>query len=217
MRRTYVAPILAMLAIGGRAEAADSRAAIDAYVQAHQKDIIDQLDTMVRIESVAANPAGLTQQAAMLEDELRARGFAAKQVVEGGSPPLVFGALKAKGARRTVIFYAHYDGQPVTPSQWASPPFDPVMRGGPLSSQPVTIDWRAAKTLDPEWRLFGRATSDDKAGIVAFLAAFDALKATGQRPNVNIKVVWEGEEEAGSPHLRALLVATPHCSRAMCG
>jgi len=205
MRWGYALPIIVALATPG-AWAAAPVSAVDAYVQAHQKEIVGQLDSMVRIESVAANPDGLTRQAAKLEGELRRRGFAARQIVEGG-PPLVFGELKARGARRTVIFYAHYDGQPVTPSQWASPPFDPVMRSGPLSARPSDIDWRATKALDPEWRLFGRATSDDKAGIVAFLAAFDALKASGQRPKVNIKVVWEGEEEAGSPHLRALLNA----------
>lgn len=53
----------------------------------------------------------------------------------------------------------------------------------------------------PEWRLFARAASDDKASIVAFLAAFDALKAAGRKPSINVKVVWEGEEESSSPHL----------------
>lgn len=68
------------------------------------------------------------------------------------------------------------------------------------------IDWRKPGVkLDPEWRLFGRAASDDKSSIIAFLAAMDALKASGRKPSVNIKVVWEGEEERGSPHLEAIL------------
>jgi acetylornithine deacetylase/succinyl-diaminopimelate desuccinylase-like protein len=122
------------------------------------------------------------------------------------SPPLVFGYLKSPGARRTVVFYAHYDGQPVTPSQWKSDPFVPVMRSGPLNSGEHDVDMKAARSpFDPQWRLFGRAVSDDKASIVAFLAAFDALKASGRRSSVNIKVAWEGEEEVGSPHLAQIL------------
>jgi acetylornithine deacetylase/succinyl-diaminopimelate desuccinylase-like protein len=74
------------------------------------------------------------------------------------------------------------------------------------SPQDPVIDWRNAATpYNPEWRLFGRAVSDDKASIAAFLAAFDALKALHQQPSVNIKVLWEGEEEAGSTHLPQIL------------
>jgi acetylornithine deacetylase/succinyl-diaminopimelate desuccinylase-like protein len=110
------------------------------------------------------------------------------------------------GAKRTVVFYAHYDGQPVTPSQWSSDPFEPVMRSGPLSSEMASVDWKNAQApFDPEWRLFGRAIADDKSSIVAFLAAFDALKELGRRPSVNVKVIWEGEEEAGSTHLGDIL------------
>jgi acetylornithine deacetylase/succinyl-diaminopimelate desuccinylase-like protein len=75
------------------------------------------------------------------------------------------------------------------------------------------VDWKTARPpFNPEWRFFGRAASDDKASIIAFLAAFDALKADGRKPSVNIKVVWEGEEEAGSPHLAEIL----RNNRALC-
>jgi len=91
-------------------------------------------------------------------------------------------------------------------SQWTSDPFIPVMRSGPMNSGEHDIDWRSAKPpLDPKWRFFGRAVSDDKTSIVAFLAAFDALKASGRKPSVNIKVAWEGEEEVGSTHLSEVL------------
>ena len=71
------------------------------------------------------------------------------------------------------------------------------MRSGPLNSGAHDIDWKAARSpFDPKWRLFGRAASDDKASIIACLAAFDALKASGRAPSVSIKVAWEGENEA---------------------
>ena len=187
--------------------AADLRNQVERYRMAHEAQIVGQLDELIRIRSVAADPTGLAAAADRLQALLKERGFEAKQLSAGsGTAPLVFGELKSPGARRTVVFYAHYDGQPVTPSQWNSDPFVPVMRSGPLNSGGHDIDWKNAKPpFDPEWRLFGRAASDDKASIVAFLAAFDALKASGRKPSVNIKVAWEGEEEAGSTHLAEIL------------
>ena len=197
------------------ASAAEFKAQIDGYRAAHERAILDQLDRLTRIKSVAADPAGLSEAAATLERALRQRGFKTAQFTLPGAPPVVFGTLVAAGAKRTVVFYAHYDGQPVTPSQWASDPFVPVMRDGPLNAGPGAsakeIDWKkATPPFNPQWRLFGRAVADDKSSIVAFLTAFDALKAAGRKPSVNIKVVWEGEEERGSVHLAALL--KPHAA-----
>jgi acetylornithine deacetylase/succinyl-diaminopimelate desuccinylase-like protein len=187
--------------------AADLRDQVERYRSAHEPQIISQLDELTRIRSIAADPAGLVAAADRLEALLKQRGFETTQLSAGsGAAPLVFGYLKSPGARRTVVFYAHYDGQPVAPSQWKSDPFIPVMRSGPLNSGEHDVDLQAVRSpFDPEWRLFGRAVSDDKASIVALLAAFDALKASGRRPSVNIKVAWEGEEEAGSPHLAQIL------------
>jgi acetylornithine deacetylase/succinyl-diaminopimelate desuccinylase-like protein len=89
------------------------------------------------------------------------------------------------------------------PSQWTSDPFAPVMRDGLAGKD---VDWKTARPpFNPEWRFFGRAAADDKSSITAFLAAFDALKALKRMPSVNIKVVWEGEEEASSAHLDTIL------------
>ncbi|HEY2036421.1 MAG TPA: M20/M25/M40 family metallo-hydrolase, partial [Steroidobacteraceae bacterium] len=180
---------------------------VNAYRAAHEADILGELDTLTRLQSVAAHPEGLVAAANRLQGELKKRGFETRQfTAQGGSPPVVFGLYEVSGAKRTVVFYAHYDGQPVTPSQWASDPFLPVMRDGPLGPGARSVDWRHVKPpFDPEWRLFGRAVADDKASIVAFLTAFDALRAMHRTPSVNLKVVWEGEEEAGSPHLAAIL------------
>jgi acetylornithine deacetylase/succinyl-diaminopimelate desuccinylase-like protein len=187
--------------------AADLGSQVERYRIAHESQIVGELDALTRFRSVAADPAGLVAAADHLQKLLQERGFEAKLLsAEPGSAPLVFGNLTSPAARHTVVFYAHYDGQPVTPSQWNSDPFTPVMRSGPLHSGEHDIDWKRAKSpFDPEWRFFGRAASDDKASIVAFLAAFDALKASGRKPSVNIKVAWEGEEEAGSTHLAEVL------------
>ncbi len=206
--RAFTVLLAFLLAAASGAGAADLRTEVERYRRAHETEIVDQLADLTRIDSVAASPSGLTREADALLALLKARGFEARRLSAQDGPPVVFGALESPGARRTVVFYAHYDGQPVTPSQWASPPFEPVMRRGTLDSGAAVVDWRTVKgPFDPEWRLFGRAASDDKASIAAFLAAFDALKAAGRKPGVNLKVVWEGEEEAGSPHLREILAA----------
>ena len=185
----------------------DLKAQVDAYRAQHESAIVARLDELARFKSVAADPAGIAAAADRLEALLTERGFDARQLSAGtGIPPIVFGTLKVANAKRTVIFYAHYDGQPVTPSQWSSDPFIPLMRSGPINGSEHEIDWKNARgPFDPEWRLFARAVSDDKASIAAFLTAFDALQATHKSPSVNIKVLWEGEEEAGSPHLVEIL------------
>jgi len=191
------------------AAAADLHGQVERYRRAHEREIVGALDELVRFHSVAAEPAGIAAAADRLQGWLTARGFAVYRLSAGpGTAPLVFGARDVPGARRTVVFYAHYDGQPVTPSQWRSDPFIPVMRSGALSSAMRDVDWRsAAPPFDPEWRLFGRGAGDDKASIIAFLAAWDALHEAQRLPAVNVRVAWEGEEEAGSPHLAQLLRA----------
>jgi acetylornithine deacetylase/succinyl-diaminopimelate desuccinylase-like protein len=115
-----------------------------------------------------------------LEGMLKKRGFAA-EVLETAGNPLVYGALEAEGASRTLLIYSHYDGQPVEPKGWRqADPFSPVIR---------------------EQRIYARSASDDKAPIVLILAAIDALKAAGLAPSSNIRVILDGEEEAGSPNL----------------
>jgi acetylornithine deacetylase/succinyl-diaminopimelate desuccinylase-like protein len=206
LRRLVAAALAALVALP--AHAAGLRDDVRAWRAAHERDVVESLVELARYRSVAADPAGMAAMAARLQDELTRRGFSARQLpTAAGAPPLVYGELKTPGAGRTVVFYAHYDGQPVNPADWRSDPFEPVIRTG-VGADAGAVDWRAAKPpFDPEWRLFGRSVSDDKSSIAAFLAAYDALKASGRAPSVNIKVLWEGEEERNSPHLEAALRA----------
>ncbi len=99
---------------------------------------------------------------------LKKRGVEAKLVEAPDVNPVVFGEIRAPGATRTIVFYAHYDGQPLDPKEWASPPFSPVLAEG----------WRdrsaAGDKFDPESRIYARSASDDKAPIIAILAALDS-------------------------------------------
>lgn len=196
------AAALTCLAMAAAAPAGDLSGDVTAYRAAHEAQIVAQLSELTRMRSIAADPAGLAAAADRLVAQLKERGFESTLwSADGAAAPVVFGSFKVAGAHRTVVFYAHYDGQPVTPSEWNSDPFVPVLRSGAADDGEHDIHWGSLQSFDPEWRLFGRAVADDKASIVAFLCAFDALKASGHSPSINLKVVWEGEEEAGSAHL----------------
>ncbi|MDQ3949083.1 MAG: M20/M25/M40 family metallo-hydrolase, partial [Gemmatimonadota bacterium] len=139
---------------------------------------------------------------AMLEQ----RGARARLLESPGSPPAVYGELTTPGVTRTVVFYAHYDGQPVTPDDWTTPPWRPVLRDRALAEGGREIPFpTVAGTVHGESRIYARSASDDKAPIVAMLRAVDALRAARVPLSVNLKFFLEGEEEAGSPHLREML------------
>ena len=186
---------------------AAAHADVSAWRAAHEKQILSEYAVMLAMKNVASDIGDVERNAAFLQEQLRARGFATRLLSAGpGTPPTVFGELKVKGARRTVVFYAHYDGQPAEQPDWRTSPWTPVVRQG-TAADGQDVDWRAAVKLDPEWRIYGRSASDDKAPIQAMLSALDALKAEGRGPTVNVKIFWEGEEEAGSANLDAILAA----------
>ena len=91
------------------------------------------------------------------------------------------GDLTVPNAKRTIAFYAHYDGQPVDPVKWKN-----VRETGDARPCGSDVDWPRAKAIDPEWRYYARSAGDDKAPIIGMLAALDALKASGDKPSVNL-------------------------------
>jgi acetylornithine deacetylase/succinyl-diaminopimelate desuccinylase-like protein len=136
------------------------------------------------------------------------RSIPSRLVSVPGANPVVFGEIKKPGARRTIVFYAHYDGQPLDPKEWTTPPFQPALRNKPLDKDGQVIPLPDPGTpFDPEWRLYARSAGDDKAPIIAILNALDAIRAAGLQTQSNLKFVFEGEEEAGSPILEKILAA----------
>jgi acetylornithine deacetylase/succinyl-diaminopimelate desuccinylase-like protein len=157
---------------------------VRAYRQAHEKEILASFVEFLSIPNVVgkndAARANISRNAAFIVKALAARGIQAKLLEVPDAPAVVYAEINPPGAKGTVTFYAHYDGQPVEPSKWTDPPFQPTMHGD---------------------RLFGRSTSDDKAPIQAMLTSLDAMKQAGVQPSANIRFFFEGEEEAGSVHL----------------
>ncbi len=184
------------------------RREVRAWREAHEARIIRELADLLAIPNHAADRVNIRRNADHLVRMLEARGIAARRLEVEGSPPAVYGELRVPGAARTVVLYAHYDGQPVDSARWSSPPWTPVLRSGALFDGGREIPFPApGERVDPEARIYARSASDDKAPIVAMLAAIDALRAARVPLSVNLKFFFEGEEEAGSDHLGEMLTA----------
>jgi len=168
--------------------------------------ILRELADFVAITNIASDRDNIRRNAEHLAGMMRKRGIEARILETVGGPPVVTGELRAPGAKRTLLVYAHYDGQPVDPAAWTSDPWKPVLRTGTIAGggRIVRLDELPNESAG-EWRLYGRGTSDDKGTIVAALAALDLLKERGKALSVNVKYLFEGEEEQGSPHLEAFL------------
>jgi acetylornithine deacetylase/succinyl-diaminopimelate desuccinylase-like protein len=170
---------------------------------AHEHEVLKEFADLLRLPNVSLNLADVAKNATAIQQMYRRHGVELQLLEVPGSAPALFGELKSPGATKTVVFYAHYDGQPIDATQWINKsPFTPEMR----DASGKLLPWPALGTkLDPEWRLYARSAGDDKAPIIAFAAALDALTASGRAPGVNIKFFFDGEEELGSPHLQAIL------------
>jgi acetylornithine deacetylase/succinyl-diaminopimelate desuccinylase-like protein len=172
----------------------------------HDRQIVDEFVALLAIPDIAADRMNIQRNAEAIAAMLERRGIASKLVSVPDGNPVVFGEIKTPGATRTIVFYAHYDGQPLDPKEWATPPFTPTLRDKQLERDGQVIPLPApGRPFDPEWRLYARGAADDKAPIIALLAAVDAIRSAGLKMKSNIKFVFEGEEEAGSPNLERTL------------
>ena len=160
----------------------------------------------VAIPDETGDSANIPLNAAFIRQMLLDRGVRSELFNPETGNPAVFGEVKVPGATQTIIFYAHYDGQPVNPKQWAPglEPFKPVYITAPMEKGGKIIDYKPGDPVDPSWRLSGRASADDKAGVMCIINAYGLLVKKGLRPGCNIKFFFEGEEEKGSPHLAEL-------------
>jgi len=184
---------------------------VRAYRMNSEKRIVRELTEFLAIPNVASDTENIQKNATHLVEMLEARGIETHLLPITGRGPVVFGKLTTPGARRTVIFYAHYDGQPVDAAAWTDgKPFEPELRSDAIEAGGKRIPFPENGTKEDRpyqdaWRIYARSSSDDKSPIVAMLAAIDALRARNIPLGVNLKLILEGEEEAGSDHLQQAL------------
>jgi acetylornithine deacetylase/succinyl-diaminopimelate desuccinylase-like protein len=164
---------------------------------------------LLAIDNIPAIPADIERNAAFLEQAFAKRGFAVRQLSNPAARPAVFAQFPGSNTdAKTILFYAHFDGQPVIPEQWAQrSPFEPVVKRRDVQGNWVEVsrDLLFARPLDHELRVFARAAADDKAPIMMLLTAFDLLKVQGKVPAFNVKIVLDGEEEISSPSLAGMV------------
>jgi len=160
-----------------------------AYVQDKRERFEADLKEFVRIPSISTDPnakGDIRRAADYIAGRLKGLGFQQVEVLPTQGAPVVCGELMSAGADKpTALIYGHYDVQPIEPLElWLSPAFEATRRGD---------------------NLYGRGTSDMKGQFVIVLAAIEALAQSGGMP-VNVRVIFEGEEEVGSPHLEQFII-----------
>ena len=167
------------------------------FIAREQRRMLGELSGFLSIPSVSALPAhaGDCRRAAeWLRDELISLGCPTVDVLEGNGHPVVWGESPVVPDRPTLLIYGHYDVQPPDPlDQWVTPPFEPTVRDG---------------------RLYARGAADDKGQVFCLLKAYEATLDAERRPPLNVRFIFEGEEESGGEVIANLLRAEPERTRA---
>lgn len=159
---------------------------LDAYFTENREKHLEELSEFLRIPSISSlseHKQDIQTAAEWLADKLRALNIENVSVDQTAGHPVVYGEWLHAEGKPTILFYGHYDVQPVDPLHlWESEPFNPVIRDN---------------------KLFARGASDDKGQVYMHLKMLEALFATEGTLPVNVKFIYEGEEEIGSPNLPA--------------
>lgn len=178
---------------------------ITSFCKTNEREILKEYFDFLAIPNFALNKEDIYKNALFIKQMLEKRGVTSRllDAKTAGTPPAVFGEVIVPNAKQTIVFYAHYDGQPVNPEKWhpAIKPFLPVLISKPIDKGGEIIPFPAVGSpINPEWRISGRSSSDDKAGVMAIIHAYDAIIKSGLQPSCSVKFFFEGEEEIGSVH-----------------
>ena len=183
---------------------------IQAFRKSHETELLEEYLQLVSIPNMVTDTVNIKKTGQFIASMMERRGIKPEflEAKTKGVPPSIYGEILSPNATKTIIFYAHYDGQPVNPNQWAEglKPFEAVFMDAALDKGGKKIPVpQKGENINPAWRIYGRSTSDDKGGIFAILNGYDAMIKSGFKPSINIKFFFEGEEEAGSNHLPEIL------------
>ena len=172
------------------------------YREAHEAELLQEFRELLTYPNRARDLEDITEAAEYIRDQLIEVGVESRLLSIDGVAPVVYGELMVPGATRTLGIYVHYDGQPVDPSNWTHPPFEPTLYTASMESGGQPLAYPASgEPVDPEWRIYARSAGDDKAPIAALLPVLRSFRDAGVTPTSNLIFLFDGEEEAGSRHL----------------
>ncbi len=198
-----VLAVLLLALVTLQSMAAPPRAVVEVrqWRVANERQILGELMQLVSLPNIAANKADIVRNADALTTLFEQRGCTVSRIETAGSPVLI-ARRDVHSARGTLTFYMHYDGQPVNPTEWTKgQPFSPAAF---LGDTAVDLS-KHGGPLDQDIRVYGRSAADDKGPIIALLAALEGMNATKTADRWNLRVVLDGEEEAGSPYFDATM------------
>ena len=138
---------------------------VNQWRQTLEQQIVDEFAGLLEIPNVASDTVNIRKNASQISDILERAGMQVELLELEGSNPVVFAQRNTPGASKTIMIYVHYDGQPVNLDNWKSDPWIPVMRTDMVEKGGEQLEMIAP--FDPDWRIFGRSTGDDKAPVIA--------------------------------------------------
>ncbi|GMQ24456.1 dipeptidase [Algoriphagus sp. oki45] len=180
---------------------------LETLTEANWQRGIQLLNELVSIPNDAYYPEQIEPNIQWCEQAFASRGWTSERLDTGGIP-LLLAEKKRDNASKTALFYFHIDGQAVDRSKWnQDDPYTPTLKEQKAdgSWEIIPMD-RLQAEYNPDWRIYGRSTSDDKGPFAMFLTAWDAMIEQGLTSDYNIKIILDFEEEQGSPRLPAAVV-----------
>ena len=179
---------------------------LDQWTKAILPQAVAEHRTFVSIPNIPLTPEDMDKNLRWLKEAFTKRGFQFR-ALETESIPLGFARKFVDPNLPTVLFYLHFDGQPVAPPRWdQDDPFVPVLKAKNAEGELAPISWAKAKeNIDLDWRVFARSAADDKGPIIMFLNALDLMEQQKIPLAFNVKIILDGEEEYSSAGLKNTL------------
>ena len=172
------------------------------YLEEFGWEVVRDFVDLLALPNVTGQHQDLLANAEEVARRFSDRGATMRVVEAEGAAPVVIGRLGCPNPTATIGVYVHYDGQPVDPSNWTTPPFQPTLANAAWHEGGTAIEFPGpGDPIDATWRIYARSASDDKTPLAALPAALDRLIRETRERTVNLVFLLEGEEESGSPNL----------------
>lgn len=174
------------------------------WIARNRRRILSDFLETASLPSQHDDSAGMAYAASRLAEAFSRRGLHSEVWNASVGAPAVFAMREARKPSRTLLLYAHYDGQPFVRQDWhQEDPQEPVVLDGRREDGGRQVDPGSAEPTNA-WRVYGRGVADDRSGVQAILSALDAL---GGAPTCTIKVFLDGQEEGGGPGIDEFVAA----------